>query len=220
MNRTTPPATPALKELSPRRLPATGARSDFAMSLGIVTPILGGGYRTRAQDDVDLIRVPTVRGHLRFWWRSLFAGRFERSASLCLGSSTVRGHARPRAGSRGSGADLPPVSWAVRGPAADGGRALLVVGLDFQDWNFSARGIQASDARWTARPAGNRTTWHSRSQATASTEGRDGSATCVNDPGDLLPRSNDGTGVLEGSGTVMRARLICVHHPMRDWKWS
>jgi len=52
------------------------------VSLAIVTPIFGGGYRTRALDDVDFIRVPTVRGHLRFWWRALFAGRFESSALL------------------------------------------------------------------------------------------------------------------------------------------
>jgi CRISPR-associated protein Cmr1 len=82
MNRTTSPAAPAFKDLSPRRSPSTGARSDFAVSLAIVTPILGGGYRTRALDNIDIIRVPTVRGHLRFWWRALFAGRFESSASL------------------------------------------------------------------------------------------------------------------------------------------
>jgi CRISPR-associated protein Cmr1 len=82
MNRTTPPAAPAFEDLPPRRLSSTGARSDFAVSLAIVTPILGGGYRTRAPDDVDFIRVPTVRGHLRSWWRALFAGRFASSASL------------------------------------------------------------------------------------------------------------------------------------------
>ncbi len=82
MNRTIPPAAPAFEDLPPRRSPSTGSRSDFAVSLAIATPILGGGYQTRALDDVDTIRVPTVRGHLRFWWRALSAGRFERSASL------------------------------------------------------------------------------------------------------------------------------------------
>lgn len=82
MNRTTPPAAPAFEDLPPRRSSSTGARSGLAVSLRIVTPVLGGGYRTREPDDVDLIRVPTVRGHLRFWWRALFAGRFERSTSL------------------------------------------------------------------------------------------------------------------------------------------
>ena len=82
MNRTTPPAAPAFEDLPPRRAPSPGVRSDFAVSLVIGTPVLGGGYRARKPDDVDLIRVPTVRGHLRFWWRALFAGRFENSASL------------------------------------------------------------------------------------------------------------------------------------------
>lgn len=82
MNRTTPPEAPAFEDLPPRRSPAAGARKDFTVSLEIVTPILGGGYRARTTDDVDLIRVPTVRGHLRFWWRALFAGRFETSAAL------------------------------------------------------------------------------------------------------------------------------------------
>jgi CRISPR-associated protein Cmr1 len=82
MNRETPPAAPAFEDLPPRRLPSTGSRSDFAVSLRIVTPILGGGYRTRALDEVDIIRVPTVRGHLRFWWRALFAGGFEKSTHL------------------------------------------------------------------------------------------------------------------------------------------
>lgn len=61
------------------------------MSLKIVTPILGGGYRARTPDDVDIIRVPTVRGHLRFWWRALFAGRFESSTSLYAAETKLWG---------------------------------------------------------------------------------------------------------------------------------
>ncbi|MBL8143753.1 MAG: CRISPR-associated protein Cmr1, partial [Acidobacteria bacterium] len=36
-----------------------------------MTPILGGAPETRTVDGVDGIRVPTIRGHLRFWWRTL-----------------------------------------------------------------------------------------------------------------------------------------------------
>jgi CRISPR-associated protein Cmr1 len=36
-----------------------------------VTPILGGAPVTRQVDEVDVTRVPTIRGHLRFWWRAL-----------------------------------------------------------------------------------------------------------------------------------------------------
>jgi CRISPR-associated protein Cmr1 len=106
MNRTTPPAAPAFEDLPPRRSPSTGARSDFAVSLAIVTPILGGGYRTRALDDVDIIRVPTVRGHLRLWWRALFAGGFEKSTSLYAAETKLWG-------GPGGGSDKAP---AVRSP--------------------------------------------------------------------------------------------------------
>ncbi len=106
MNRTPPPAAPAFEDLPPRRATATGATKDFAVSLKIVTPILGGGYRTRALDNIDFIRVPTVRGHLRFWWRALFAGRFESSASLYEAENRLWG-------GPGGGPDTAP---AVRSP--------------------------------------------------------------------------------------------------------
>ena len=106
MNRTTPPAAPAFKDLPPRRSSAAGVRKDFVVSLAIVTPILGGGYRARVPDDVDFIRVPTVRGHLRFWWRALFAGRFENSASLYEAETKLWG-------GPGGGPDKAP---AVRSP--------------------------------------------------------------------------------------------------------
>jgi CRISPR-associated protein Cmr1 len=91
MNRTSLPAAPAFKDLPPRRSPATGVRRDLAVSLEIVTPILGGGYRARTPDDIDLIRVPTVRGHLRFWWRALFAGRYPSAAALYAAETKLWG---------------------------------------------------------------------------------------------------------------------------------
>lgn len=54
--------------------PLPAARSDAAriqVELELVTPVLGGGPVARELDLVDLIRVPTIRGHLRFWWRAL-----------------------------------------------------------------------------------------------------------------------------------------------------
>jgi CRISPR-associated protein Cmr1 len=49
--------------------------ATFAVALKVVTPILGGSFFT-AGDSIgyrrhDPIRVPTIRGHLRFWWRAL-----------------------------------------------------------------------------------------------------------------------------------------------------
>ncbi len=47
--------------------------AKIEVTLKVVTPILGGGYKTRHIDDVDVIRAPSVRAHLRFWWRALYA---------------------------------------------------------------------------------------------------------------------------------------------------
>lgn len=46
----------------------------FDVRLQVVTPILGGAAVPRTIDEVDVIRVPTVRGHLRSWWRAVFGG--------------------------------------------------------------------------------------------------------------------------------------------------
>jgi len=45
--------------------------AEFALRLKVVTPILGGSAAARQIDQVDVIRVPEIRGHLRFWWRAL-----------------------------------------------------------------------------------------------------------------------------------------------------
>ncbi|NTX41320.1 type III-B CRISPR module RAMP protein Cmr1 [Myxococcus sp. CA033] len=61
------------KDPSPgRRLPGGPRLESFTLELKTVTPILGGGPVTRQLSDVDIIRVPTLRGHLRFWWRALY----------------------------------------------------------------------------------------------------------------------------------------------------
>ena len=36
----------------------------------VVTPMFGGGVEPGKQDPVTLVRVPSIRGHLRFWWRA------------------------------------------------------------------------------------------------------------------------------------------------------
>ena len=50
-------------------------RQTITLSLQTVTPILGGGYATRSLDEVSFVRASAIRGHLRFWWRALFAGQ-------------------------------------------------------------------------------------------------------------------------------------------------
>ena len=48
--------------------------AEFAVALKVVTPILGGSFFTAGDAiehrNLETIRVPTVRGHLRFWWRA------------------------------------------------------------------------------------------------------------------------------------------------------
>ena len=66
---------PRLEELPRRRRELR--EPVVEVGLRTTTPIYGGGVRTREVDAVDVIRVPSVRGHLRWWWRVLFAGEHE-----------------------------------------------------------------------------------------------------------------------------------------------
>ncbi len=42
------------------------------LELRSITPILGGGVHSFEPDVVDTVRVPGIRGQLRWWWRALF----------------------------------------------------------------------------------------------------------------------------------------------------
>ncbi|HAZ63134.1 MAG TPA: type III-B CRISPR module RAMP protein Cmr1, partial [Armatimonadetes bacterium] len=55
---------------------------EITVELEVVTPILGGGTKTRDVDEVDIIRVPTIRGHLRFWWRALYGQNYDSPRAL------------------------------------------------------------------------------------------------------------------------------------------
>lgn len=67
-------------DFDPAKLPPyeefRSSAQEVKMSIEIVTttPMLGGGVQARTVDDVDAVRVPSIRGQLRFWWRALFAG--------------------------------------------------------------------------------------------------------------------------------------------------
>jgi CRISPR-associated protein Cmr1 len=76
----------------PRRRTTTGKEAcEISVRLQVVTPILGGGPRLRDVDYVDVIRVPTVRGHLRFWWRALYGHLYENAADLHKDESALWG---------------------------------------------------------------------------------------------------------------------------------
>lgn len=69
------PDPPSSEAIHLRRRFAKGPKlASFTLALKTFTPILGGGPVARSPDlpSVDIIRVPTLRGHLRFWWRALY----------------------------------------------------------------------------------------------------------------------------------------------------
>ncbi|HEX9640391.1 MAG TPA: type III-B CRISPR module RAMP protein Cmr1 [Candidatus Krumholzibacteria bacterium] len=68
--------------------------------LEVVTPILGGSHQTRAIDNVDIIRAPSVRGHLRFWWRALYASQYSSTEELYQRESALWGRAATDDGGR------------------------------------------------------------------------------------------------------------------------
>jgi CRISPR-associated protein Cmr1 len=46
------------------------------LNVRVVTPMFGGGVEPGAPDSVTPIRVPSIRGHLRFWWRATRGAAF------------------------------------------------------------------------------------------------------------------------------------------------
>lgn len=60
------------------------AQHDFAIDLGLktITPIMGGGAEARKVDTKQTIRVASIRGQLRMWWRALTCHTFSTSAEM------------------------------------------------------------------------------------------------------------------------------------------
>lgn len=97
------PEAPAFEALpAAKRRPGRGAPEcrEIDVRLEVVTPILGGSHQTRALDDIDIVRVPSVRGHLRFWWRALYASQCSSSAELYARECALWGRAATDEGGR------------------------------------------------------------------------------------------------------------------------
>lgn len=76
----------------PARRTASGEEMcEISVNLKVVTPILGGGPKLRDVDHEDIIRVPTVRGHLRFWWRALYGHLYQSAEELYKDESALWG---------------------------------------------------------------------------------------------------------------------------------
>lgn len=65
-----PSELPAPRERTAR---SSEASISIQIPLQLVTPVLGGAVVPRTLDAIDIIRVPSIRGHLRFWWRACHA---------------------------------------------------------------------------------------------------------------------------------------------------
>lgn len=99
----TVPCAPAYESLpqAKMRLARGGDEvREIRVVLEVVTPILGGSTRPRTLDEIDVIRAATVRGHLRFWWRALYASRHKSAKELYDHESRIWGRAATDAGGR------------------------------------------------------------------------------------------------------------------------
>lgn len=98
---TTPaPLYSQLPKASMRRTRSGPDTSEIGVCLEVVTPILGGSNEERAVDHVDVIRAATVRGHLRFWWRALYAAQHLSAEDLYERESQIWGRAGTDEGGR------------------------------------------------------------------------------------------------------------------------
>lgn len=94
---------PSIAELPPRRTQAERARTArerLELPLRIVTPVLGGAAVPRTVDEVDIVRVPSIRGQLRFWWRALNVQRLGSTRELHEAESALFGRAADEGGGR------------------------------------------------------------------------------------------------------------------------
>jgi len=74
--------------------------AEIVLRVKVVTPILGGSPQTRTVDTVDIIRAATIRGHLRFWWRALYAHQYGTPMELYAKESERWGRAADEHGGR------------------------------------------------------------------------------------------------------------------------
>jgi CRISPR-associated protein Cmr1 len=91
---------PAARQRAARPGPAVPVVVEISVRVEVVTPILGGGDQIRTVDEVDIIRAPTVRGHLRFWWRALYARQDDDPKKLFDRESKLWGRAATDEGGR------------------------------------------------------------------------------------------------------------------------
>lgn len=68
-----PPPEPAETSTNQRR-----RLLEIELPLRCITPVIGGGVKSFQPDEIDYLRIPAIRGQLRFWWRACQPLRNER----------------------------------------------------------------------------------------------------------------------------------------------
>lgn len=64
----------------PENLKSAGARETYTVEL--VTPLFGGGVEAGEVDPANPVRIPEIRGQLRFWWRATRGVEFDSAEKL------------------------------------------------------------------------------------------------------------------------------------------
>src|SRR5215218_10667198 len=57
----------------------------------LITPLYGGGVEPAHADPLTTVRVPSIRGQLRFWWRACRAAQFSSVAEMKLMEDLIWG---------------------------------------------------------------------------------------------------------------------------------
>ena len=60
-------------------------------SINVITPLYGGGVEASKPDIENPIRSSEIRGNLRFWWRTIFGGRYATTREMLLHEQQVWG---------------------------------------------------------------------------------------------------------------------------------
>jgi CRISPR-associated protein Cmr1 len=76
------PSLPPDPPPRPRRPGGGPPVKSLRVRLKTMTPILGGSSAPRELDTLEPIRAPSIRGHLRFWWRALHGHACATAAEL------------------------------------------------------------------------------------------------------------------------------------------
>lgn len=153
-----PSVTLSLPQRRDRRYSSTvGSDTIIRLPLKTITPIIGGGVSPGELDDSDPVRVPAIRGQLRFWWRAMFVHTCGSSKELADREAEIWGGVHSKhSGYRRSRVDLwvtgiSPNPEALRDTRKPTGSVPYVL------W---ASGL--SDSKWLRRRPGLRFVLHVR----------------------------------------------------------